>query len=153
VGRTNSAKDVEILVLRHEVAALRRTNPRPRLDWADRAEARNLLMNLNETGQRRDRDSKITATFDVVTAIDVRIIETPVRTPQANAIAERFVGTIRHELLSHILITAHRHAAAVLQKYAPATPHPRVRPLPYAPSPTASHPRSTMSDDATDSAA
>ena len=37
LSRSPASKDVELLALRHEVAGLRRTNSRPRLDWADRA--------------------------------------------------------------------------------------------------------------------
>jgi hypothetical protein len=37
LARSPSSKDVAILTLRHEVAVLRRTNPRPRMSWTDRA--------------------------------------------------------------------------------------------------------------------
>jgi putative transposase len=95
--------------------------------------ARNLTMDLDDAGQRfrfliRDRDAKFTGAFDAVfTANNLQIIKSPVRVPRANAIAERFVGTIRRELLDHILIINQQHAAAVLrtfeQRYNDHRPH------------------------------
>jgi transposase InsO family protein len=51
------------------------------------------------------------------TGTDIRIIRTPVRAPRANAIAERFIGTLRRECLDHMLITGRRHLAAVLSEF------------------------------------
>jgi putative transposase len=94
----------------------------PTGDWVTQ-QARNLLMELGDRADRfrlliRDRDSKFTAAFDAVFAgADIRIIRTPVRAPRANAIAERFIGTLRRECLDHLLITGPRHLDIVLREY------------------------------------
>ena len=47
----------------------------------------------------------------------IRVIQTPIRTPVANAYAERFVRTIRTECLDWLLIRSERHLHRVLREY------------------------------------
>jgi hypothetical protein len=204
-ARPARSKDLEILVLRHELAVLRRRSARPRLTRADRAflaalsrllpratwtsfsvrpetllgwhrrlvarrwtfpstrvgrppldllqriyvlffvslatrrieyvacssnpdgawaaqQARNLMMNLGDDRPFRlvihDRDSKFSGGFDEVLRFEgVRVIRTPVRAPNANAYAERWVRTVRADCLDHLLILGRRHLERVLRVY------------------------------------
>jgi putative transposase len=87
-------------------------------------QARNLLTDLGDRAGRfrfliRDRDGKFTAAFDDVFAGNgTRVIKTPVRSPRANALAERFVGTLRRECLDHLLIYGEQHLRKIVAQYA-----------------------------------
>jgi putative transposase len=66
----------------------------------------------------RDRDSKYSGPFDEVFHSEgIRIVKTPVRAPKANAVAERFVRTVRSECLDWLLILNRRHLERVLRVY------------------------------------
>jgi putative transposase len=84
-------------------------------------QARNLGLDVADQGMRlliRDRDSKYTGTFDeVFRSAGIRVVKTPMRAPQANAIAERFVRTVRAECLDWLLIVNRRHLDRVLRVY------------------------------------
>ncbi len=63
----------------------------------------------------RDRDTRFTAAFDVILAAEaVQSLPTPVRAQRANAVAERWIGTVRRELLDRMLIVGQRHLEAAL---------------------------------------
>jgi transposase InsO family protein len=99
--------------------------------------ARNFAADLEEAGGRfrflvRDRDTKFTASFDeVFTSIGVETVRTPVRSPRANAYAERFVRTVRNECLDQLLVVSRRHLESVLDVYVrhynEARPHRRLQ--------------------------
>ena len=90
--------------------------------WTTQA-ARNLLMDLADRVTTlkfllRDRDSRFTNAFDAVfTADGIRLLTSPPAAPQANAICERMIATLRRELLDKILIVNERHLRRILTIY------------------------------------
>jgi putative transposase len=95
-------------------------------------QARNLIMDLGEQAHRvkfmiRDRGSNFTAAFDVVLAdAGIRTVPCNIRTPRMNAIAERWIGGCRRELLDRTLIWNQAHPWRILSDY--ETHHNQHRP-------------------------
>ncbi len=66
----------------------------------------------------RDRDRAYGGDFILrARAIGIETVLTPVRAPQANAIAERVIGTFRRECLDHLIVVNERHLRMVLREY------------------------------------
>jgi putative transposase len=86
-------------------------------------QARNLVSALDEDATTirfllHDRDSKFTRAFDDVWhGLGAEVIRTPIQAPNANAVAERWVGTVRRECLDHLLIAGRRQLLRVLRVY------------------------------------
>jgi len=86
-------------------------------------QARQFVWNLEENDSAlhfliHDRDSKFTVAFDnVFKSTDFHVIHTPLRAPDANAHAERWVRTVREECLDHLLIMNQSHLKRVLDIY------------------------------------
>jgi transposase len=103
----------------------------PTGQWTSQ-QARNLLMDLGGQTHRvkfmiRDRGSNFTAAFDAVLAdAGIRTILCNVRTPRMNAIAERWIGGCRRELLDRALVWNEAHLRRILRDY--ETHHNQHRP-------------------------
>jgi transposase InsO family protein len=104
----------------------------PTQDWTAQ-QIRNATMET--TAPRfliRDRDDKYGATFDrAARGAGIRVIKTAVRAPNMNPVAERFVGSLRRELLDHVFVLDERHLDRLSEGYAAyfnsARPHQGLR--------------------------
>src|SRR5713101_5165565 len=103
----------------------------PTGEWTAQ-QARNLIMDLGEQAHRvkfmiRDRGSNYTAVFDAVLAgAGIRTVLCNVQTPRMNAIAGRWIGGWRRELLDRTLVWNHAHLRRILREY--ETHHNQHRP-------------------------
>ena len=94
----------------------------PTTAWVTQ-QARNLSWTLQDHDRPfrvliHDRDATFGSVFDTVFAAEgLEIVRTPYRTPQANAVAERWVRSVREECLDHLLILSERHLERVLRAY------------------------------------
>ncbi len=95
---------------------------RPTAEWMTQ-QARQVSWQLRDGGLAaryliHDRDSKFVPSFDTVFRSEgVEIVRTPYRAPTANAVAERWVGSVRRECLDHLLIVSEAHLRPVLTAY------------------------------------
>jgi putative transposase len=86
-------------------------------------QARNLVVSLGDQAAMwkfliRDADAKLTRAFDDVwRSTDTEIILTPVHAPNANAVAERWVATVRQECLDQLLIVGRQQLVRILRRY------------------------------------
>ncbi|MBX3085463.1 MAG: integrase core domain-containing protein [Anaerolineae bacterium] len=65
-----------------------------------------------------DRDTKFTRSFETVFAAEgIETVLTPYRAPNANAVAERWIRSVRQECLDHLLIINQVHLRHVLKEY------------------------------------
>jgi putative transposase len=103
----------------------------PTATWVTQ-QARNLCWTLQDAdGQPlrfliRDRDGKFPPSFDTVFAAEgLTVVKTPPRAPDANAVAERAVRSLREECLDHLIIVNQAHLRSVLAGYAAYYNHRR----------------------------
>ena len=65
-----------------------------------------------------DHDAKLSTRFaDVFRSSGVRVVRTAIRAPDMNAFAERFAGTLRREVLDHVLILSENHLRRIVNEY------------------------------------
>jgi putative transposase len=94
----------------------------PDMSWMSQ-QARNLLMDLDDRSQRprfliHDRDTKFSRAFDAIFRSEgIEIVRTAIQAPNANAYAERWVGSVRRECLDRLLIFGRRQLEHVLGVY------------------------------------